>query len=127
MDLANCWIWARIEYWRRKREWNREGRRRGLEPYLIKRPSRKWPSWVNHYLVGTLDELTDQVRVVSYKPIVSKDGPWWLAWKQVLFHGAPREGDFPSTLQVSCDRCDTRPGWCDSECPFYNASAKDLR
>jgi hypothetical protein len=89
----NCWLWARLEYWRRKRAWSRAGKPRGLEPYLCKRPSRRDPRGLDHYLVGRNDPAVDAIRVQSYKPLVETDEPLWLAWKHFLFCGRVADGD----------------------------------
>jgi hypothetical protein len=89
----NCWIWARLEYWRRRRQWIRAGRPRGREPYLVKRPSRRDPRWLDHYLVGEHDPDIDAVRVTSYKPLVETDEPWWRFWRHCVFCGRVEDGD----------------------------------
>ena len=50
-----------------------------------------------HVGVGLLDKKTDQLRMLSFKPVVSEDLPWYLAWKRLRFIGRYRWGDFPDT------------------------------
>ncbi len=91
--LCNCWLWAQLEYWRRRRAWVRQGRPIGKEPYIIRRPSRSEPRWLAHWLIGELDTDVDAIRVVSFKPVLPTDEPWWLAWRHFFFRGCVRCGD----------------------------------
>ena len=91
--LCNCWLWAQLEYARRRREWIRAGRTAGREPYLLRRPSRHEPRWLAHWLVGEHDPSIDAVRVQSYAPLFPTDEPWWLSWRHFFFRGRLQRGD----------------------------------
>lgn len=95
--LSNCWIWARLEYRRRRRAWIASGMPPGQEPYLARRPSRSSPRWLDHHFVGALDLDTDRLALESFKPDRPVDVPWWRAWTRLLFRGRVRSGDFPAT------------------------------
>jgi hypothetical protein len=89
---SNCWIWAKLEYWRRKRAWVRAGMPIGQEPYWVKRQSRNEPRCLMHYEVGRRCE-DGRIEVESFKPDVPTDAPWWLAWTHMLFRGSVKKGD----------------------------------
>jgi hypothetical protein len=92
--VSNCWLWARALYRRRLRAWIAAGMPAGQEPYWCKRPSRRTPRWLRHYLVGTL-EADGRVRVCSLVPIKPTDVPAWLAWTHAWFEGVPTYDDRP--------------------------------
>lgn len=99
--VSNCWFWARVEYWRRKRAWVRAGKPKGGEPYWVKRPSRSEPRVISHYLVGALDAESGQLQLRSYKPLVPEDVPLWRAWEHFFFAGSVRDGDRPDNPEVA--------------------------
>lgn len=71
----------------------RKALREGKEPYLVLRPSRM-RGGVLHMLYGEHDPVTDQVRVVSFKPTNPVDLPWWQL--PLFFEGEMRDGDMPT-------------------------------
>ncbi len=94
--LSNCWIWAELEYWRRRRAWVRAGMPAGGEPYRVSRPSRHEPRrLIDHHLVGRWSDSRQAVVVESFKPVAPRPVPWWMAWTRLLFRGSVQQGDQP--------------------------------
>jgi len=86
---SNCWIVAKLFYWRL--------RRRGLEPYWVRRASRAAPC--PHWLVSWRMP-SGYMHTVSFKPIerVKRFLP------PILFRGRVRWGDWKDTVAMPEDR-----------------------
>lgn len=64
----------------------------GREVYLWIRLSRR-PRGGIHMGWGELDPSTDQLELVSFKPIEPVTFPWWHVWRHLRFHGEVCRGD----------------------------------
>lgn len=89
---SNCWAWGLVEFARLHAAWRRAGMPKGLEPFLMLRPSRSRPRLIPHLLVGVNSPDLD-LPVRSYTPLHRRDVPWWLAWTRLAFRGQVTSGD----------------------------------
>jgi hypothetical protein len=88
---SNCITCAVIAWARMRRRWVSRGRPHRGEPYLLLRQSRLGPTWLPHVLVGRWSG--NRLVVFSFKPGDTRDLPWWLAWRALLFDGRVVRGD----------------------------------
>jgi hypothetical protein len=68
----------------------------GHEPYVWARPSRA-KNGVMHCGVGVLNHHTDELTLLSFKPVAPVDVPWWKVLSRLRFEGHYRLGDYPDT------------------------------
>jgi hypothetical protein len=87
LQPPNCWIWAAQEWWRLMRQWLREGRPPGKQPYFNIRASDLTPWWLMHSLVSREPGVMQ-----SFKPDDPVSLPWWQAWRKWSFKGRVRKG-----------------------------------
>lgn len=115
MIHSNCWLWAKLEHRRLHREWVKGGRRKGHEPYWMRRPTRlridcawlpdgllRWiEDRIPHYLVGVQDGPGGAVVPMSYVP---EDRlyrvPLWRLPRVVFFPGEVVRGDAYASTQA---------------------------
>lgn len=100
---SNCYLWAKREHARREREWRDAGSPLGMEPYIMKRPTRlrggdRLADWiarrVRHYLVGWRDLETGDLLTMSFGPADKRYRlRWWELPRVILFHGVVSQGD----------------------------------
>lgn len=93
---ANCILFA-VALWVRRRQRRRLLRARGVsverlpgESYLVIRLSRM-PWGLFHVLHGKLDRNTDQIKVISYKPVTPEKAGVELVFKGRVSRGDKRE------------------------------------
>ncbi len=95
--LNNCFVWAHWQHVRMCCEWERAGHPADWEPVLIRRPSRRFPRLVGHWITARRNPWTGELRdEASFVPDHPVDVPWYLAWTRLLFPGHIKHGDVPS-------------------------------
>jgi hypothetical protein len=93
LQPPNCWVWAAQEWWRLMRQWLRDGRQPGKQPYFNTRASDLSPWWLMHSLVSPGPNPDSGVMPLeSFKPDDPVQLPWWQAWRKWSFEGRVRKG-----------------------------------
>ena len=97
MAWNNCFVWA---HWRERQlwaQWEAAGCPVDRVPCIQRRPSRAYPAWVRHWVVGwwrfESGTLEDVESVVPDHPV---DVPWYMTWTRLIFRGHVKRGDNPS-------------------------------
>jgi len=86
--VANCILWAAVNYWRLAGE----DRALGDEPYILLRATRvRGSRALVHVQIGELVPETGHVRPMGYAPITPQQNPWFLP--PILFRGKVTVGD----------------------------------